>query len=119
MRNPNLMGVDRTLTDEQIDNIARTFSDLIDMDNASPSANVPTVMARIGGAIREALDRLNELNDQRDNNSRAPERRIFYIDVGNLPKQKAEQYVRDLMNKYRNKLIYDASTGEIRNDETI
>ena len=48
--------------------------------------------------------------------SRAPERRIFYIDVGNLPKIKAEQYLKDVMNRYRNKLVYNASTGEIRDD---
>jgi hypothetical protein len=48
--------------------------------------------------------------------SRAPERRIFYIDVGNLPKQKAEQYLKDVMNKYRNKIVYDSQTGEIRDD---
>ena len=48
--------------------------------------------------------------------SRAPERRIFYVDVGNLPKLKAEQYVNDIMNKFRNKIVYDASTGEVRND---
>ena len=48
--------------------------------------------------------------------SRAPERRIFYIDVGNLPKVKAEQYLREVMGRYRNKLVYDASTGEIRDD---
>jgi hypothetical protein len=48
--------------------------------------------------------------------SRAPERRIFYIDVGNLPKGKAEQYLRDIMIKYRNKMVYDASTGELRDD---
>jgi|ETNmetMinimDraft_30_1059905.scaffolds.fasta_scaffold17483_2 hypothetical protein len=48
--------------------------------------------------------------------SRAPERRIFYIDVGNLPKIKAEQYLKDVMNRYRNKLVYDANTGEIRDD---
>jgi hypothetical protein len=48
--------------------------------------------------------------------SRAPERRIFYIDVGNLPKLKAEQYLRDIMVKYKNKLVYDASTGEVRDD---
>ncbi len=48
--------------------------------------------------------------------SRAPERRIFYIDVGNLPKIKAEQYLKEVMNRYRNKLVYDASTGEIRDD---
>ena len=48
--------------------------------------------------------------------SRAPERRIFYIDVGNLPKIKAEQYLKDVMTRYRNKLVYDATTGEIRDD---
>ena len=48
--------------------------------------------------------------------ARAPERRIFYIDVGNLPKLKAEQYLRDVMARYRNKLVYDANTGEIRDD---
>ena len=49
--------------------------------------------------------------------SRAPERRIFYIDVGNLPKVKAEQYLRDVMSRYRNKLVYDSQTGEIRDDK--
>ena len=49
--------------------------------------------------------------------SRAPERRIFYIDVGNLPKVKAEQYLRDVMSRYRNKLVYDANTGEIKDDK--
>jgi hypothetical protein len=48
--------------------------------------------------------------------SRAPERRVFYIDVGNLPKMKAEQYLREIMQKYKNKLVYDANTGEIRDD---
>ncbi|MGA1047140.1 MAG: portal protein [Minisyncoccia bacterium] len=48
--------------------------------------------------------------------SRAPERRIFYIDVGNLPKIKAEQYLKDVMNKYRNKIVYDSNTGEIKDD---
>ena len=48
--------------------------------------------------------------------SRAPERRIFYIDVGNLPKQKAETYLREVMGRYRNKLVYDAQTGEVRDD---
>ncbi len=48
--------------------------------------------------------------------SRAPERRIFYIDVGNLPKGKAEEYVRNMMSQYRNKIVYDATTGEVRDD---
>jgi len=76
---------------------------------------------RTVGYLHKAIKPLNQLRMMEDavviyRLSRAPERRIFYIDVGNLPKQKAEQYVRDLMNKYRNKLIYDASTGEIRDD---
>jgi hypothetical protein len=49
--------------------------------------------------------------------SRAPERRVFYVDVGNLPKLKAEQYMTDIMAKYRNKMVYDANTGEIRDDK--
>ena len=49
--------------------------------------------------------------------SRAPERRIFYIDVGNLPKGKAEEYLRNIMNQYRNKLVYDAKTGDIKDDK--
>lgn len=48
--------------------------------------------------------------------SRAPERRIFYIDVGNLPKHKAEQYVNDIMNRFRNKIVYDAQTGEVKDN---
>ena len=48
--------------------------------------------------------------------TRAPERRVFYIDVGNLPKLKAEQYVNDIMNKFKNKVVYDATTGEVRDD---
>ena len=48
--------------------------------------------------------------------ARAPERRIFYIDVGNLPRGKAENYMKDIMARYRNKLVYDAKTGEIRDD---
>ena len=51
--------------------------------------------------------------------SRAPERRIFYIDVGNLPKVKAEQYLRDVMMRYRNKLVYDSNSGEIRDDKKM
>ena len=49
--------------------------------------------------------------------SRDPERRIFYIDVGNLPKVKAEQYLREVMNRYRSKLVYDVNTGEVRDDK--
>jgi len=72
--------------------------------------------------LHKAIKSLNQLRMIEDSLviyrlSRAPERRIFYIDVGNLPKVKAEQYLRDVMSRYRNKLVYDASTGEIRDDK--
>ena len=72
--------------------------------------------------LHKAIKSLNQLRMIEDSLviyrlSRAPERRIFYIDVGNLPKQKAEQYLRDVMSRYRNKLVYDAGTGEIRDDK--
>ena len=71
--------------------------------------------------LHKAIKPLNQLRMIEDATviyriSRAPERRIFYIDVGNLPKQKAEQYLRDIMIKYKNKLVYDAQTGEVRDD---
>jgi len=73
------------------------------------------------GYLHKAIKPVNQLKMIEDalviyRVSRAPERRIFYIDVGNLPKLKAEQYVNDIMNKYRNKVVYDANTGEIRDD---
>ncbi len=72
--------------------------------------------------LHKAIKSLNQLRMIEDSLviyrlSRAPERRIFYIDVGNLPKMKAEQYLRDVMMRYRNKLVYDAGTGEIRDDK--
>jgi len=71
--------------------------------------------------LHKAIKPLNQLRMIEDavviyRISRAPERRIFYIDVGNLPKGKAEQYLRDVMLKYRNKMVYDAQTGELRDD---
>ena len=73
------------------------------------------------GYLHKALKTANQLSMMEDalviyRISRAPERRIFYIDVGNLPKAKAEQYLADVMNKYRNKLVYNADTGEIKDD---
>ena len=71
--------------------------------------------------LHKAIKPLNQLRMLEDavviyRLARAPERRIFYIDVGNLPKMKAEQYLRDMMTKHKNKLTYDASTGEVRDD---
>ena len=72
--------------------------------------------------LHKSIKALNQLRMIEDSlviyrMSRAPERRIFYIDVGNLPKVKAEQYLRDVMARYRNKLVYDSATGEIRDDK--
>ena len=74
--------------------------------------------------LHKAIKSLNQLRMIEDSLviyrlSRAPERRVFYIDVGNLPKVKAEQYLRDVMMRYRNKLVYDANTGEIRDDKKM
>lgn len=71
--------------------------------------------------LHKAIKPLNQLRMVEDavviyRLSRAPERRVFYIDVGNMPTVKAEQYLRDVMVKYRNKLVYDSSTGEIKDD---
>ena len=73
------------------------------------------------GHLHKAIKPMNQLRMLEDATviyrlSRAPERRIFYIDVGNLPKAKAEQYLRDMMVKHKNKLVYDANTGEVRDD---
>ena len=74
--------------------------------------------------LHKAIKSLNQLRMIEDSLviyrlSRAPERRIFYIDVGNLPKVKAEQYLRDVMMRYRNKLVYDSNSGEIRDDKKM
>jgi hypothetical protein len=79
---------------------------------------------RIYGYLHKAIKPLNQLRMIEDavviyRISRAPERRIFYIDVGSLPKQKAEQYLREIMNRYRNKVTYDAATGEVRDDRRM
>ena len=76
---------------------------------------------RVLGFLHKAIRPLNMLRQVEDaivvyRISRAPERRIFYVDVGNLPKQKAEQYIRELMNKYRNRMVYNQTTGEIKDD---
>jgi len=93
-----------------VDSIAYTPSGLIDGNSG-----------RVMSYLHKAIKPVNQLRMIEDalviyRISRAPERRIFYIDVGNLPKIKAEQYLKDVMNRYRNKLVYDATTGEIRDD---
>ena len=86
-----------------------------------PSGLIDQNKGHILSYLHKAIKPVNQLRMIEDSLviyrvSRAPERRIFYIDVGNLPKVKAEQYLKDVMNRYRNKLTYDASTGEIRDD---
>jgi hypothetical protein len=86
-----------------------------------PSGVVDQNSGKVLSYLHKAIKPVNQLRMIEDalviyRISRAPERRIFYIDVGNLPKIKAEQYLKDVMNRYRNKLVYDASTGEIRDD---
>jgi len=92
------------------DTIAFVPSGLMDMEKSI-----------VLGYLHKAVKPANQLKMMEDSLviyriSRAPERRIFYIDVGNLPKIKAEQYLKDVMNKYRNKIVYDSNTGEIRDD---
>ena len=80
--------------------------------------NKGTILSYLHKAIK-ALNQLRMIEDSLViyRLSRAPERRIFYIDVGNLPKVKAEQYLKEVMSRYRNKLVYDANTGEVRDDK--
>jgi hypothetical protein len=93
-----------------VDAITYCPSGLIDLDK-----NI------VLGYLHKAIKPVNQLKMMTDSLviyrlSRAPERRIFYIDIGNLPKLKAEQYMKDIMARYRNKIVYDSSTGEIKDD---
>jgi uncharacterized protein YoxC len=93
-----------------IDSILHTTSGLMDKNNQM-----------VYSYLQKAIKPLNQLRTLEDATviyriSRAPERRIFYIDVGNLPKAKAEQYLRDMMVRHKNRLVYDAATGEVRDD---
>jgi len=92
------------------DSISHVTSGLVDR-------NKQTVLSYLHKAIK-SLNQLRMIEDSLViyRISRAPERRIFYIDVGNLPKIKAEQYLRDVMNRYTNKLVYNADTGEVKDD---
>ena len=95
----------------QKDAIAYCSSGIADPDNALVLSN-----------LHKAIKAANQLRMMENalviyRLARAPERRVFYVDVGNLPKLKAEQYMKDVMNRYRNKLVYDANTGELRDDK--
>jgi hypothetical protein len=93
-----------------------------DAINYCHSGLYDSVSRRVVSHLHKAIKPLNQLRMVEDATviyrwSRAPERRVFYIDVGSLPKVKAEQYLRDQMNRYRNKIVYDAGTGEVRDDK--
>ena len=95
------------------DSIAFCPSGLLDLDR-----NI------VIGYLHKAIKPVNQLKMMTDSLviyrlSRAPERRIFYIDIGNLPKLKAEQYMKDIMARYRNKIVYDSATGEIKDDRKV
>jgi hypothetical protein len=104
-------------------NTGTTSGVKITQDSVSycPSGVVDMHRGTVLSYLNKAIKPVNQLRMIEDalviyRISRAPERRIFYIDVGNLPKVKAEAYLKDVMNRYRNKLVYDARTGEIRDD---
>jgi len=101
--------------------VGGNFKITADAIASCPSGIFDPQKALVTSYLHKAIKPVNQLRMIEDavviyRIARAPERRIFYIDVGNLPKVKAEQYLKDVMNRYRNKLVYNASTGEIRDD---
>ena len=112
-RGPGNFGASKASIKIARDSITFVTSGLVDR-------NRNTVLSYLHKAIK-ALNQLRMIEDSLViyRLSRAPERRIFYIDVGNLPKVKAEQYLKDVMMRYRNKMVYDANTGEVRDDKKM
>lgn len=105
---------DRGITDAAIQGIKLTMDSVVHVN----SGLMDTSSGISIGFLQKAVKPTNQLKMMEDalviyRLSRAPERRVFYIDVGSMPKMKAEQYVQDMMNKFRNKLVYDAKTGEV------
>jgi hypothetical protein len=108
---------DKGITDSLATGIKLSLDSVVFAPSGLTDLNSGMILSHLHKAIKP----VNQLKMVEDSIviyriSRAPERRIFYIDVGNLPKLKAEQYVNDIMNKFRNKVVYDASTGEVRDD---
>lgn len=108
---------DKGITENSIQGVRLPLDSVIYTGSGLVDANTGLMMSHLHKSIKI----VNQLKMMEDalviyRISRAPERRIFYVDVGNLPKVKAEQYVNDLMNKFRNKIVYDATTGEVRDD---
>lgn len=108
---------DKGITEQTTQGVKLSLDSVVYAPSGYVDANTNMMMSYLHKAIKP----VNQLKMIEDSLviyriSRAPERRIFYIDVGNLPKLKAEQYVTDIMNKFRNKIVYDATTGETRDD---
>ena len=108
---------DKGITEQTTQGVKLTLDSVIHTTSGLLDANNNMVLSYLHKAIKP----VNQLKMMEDalviyRISRAPERRIFYIDVGNLPKVRAEQYVTEIMNKFRNKVVYDASTGEVRDN---
>lgn len=109
---------DKGLTENSLQGIKLPLDSVI----YSPSGLTDGNTGMTIGHLQKAVKLVNQLKMMEDalviyRISRAPERRVFYVDVGNLPKIKAEQYVNDLMNKFRNKVVYDATTGEVTSNK--
>lgn len=108
---------DKGITEQTTQGIKLSVDSVILSTSGLLDSNTNMVLSHLHKAIKP----VNQLKMMEDalviyRISRAPERRIFYIDVGNLPKARAEQYVNDIMNKFRNKVVYDAATGEIKDN---
>lgn len=108
---------DKGITEQTTQGVKLSLDSVVYVPSGFLDANTGMMMSYLHKAIKPT----NQLKMIEDSLviyriSRAPERRIFYVDVGNLPKIKAEQYVNDIMNKFRNKIVYDATTGEVRDD---
>ena len=111
------VGTSGIISDSSVTGIKIAADSIIHVTSGLKNVNGDLVLSY----LHKAMKPLNQLKSLEDSLviyrlSRAPERRIFYIDVGNLPKMKAEQYLRDIMTRFKNKVVYDASTGEIRDD---
>ena len=108
---------DKGINSGSLTGVKMPIDSVIYCQSGSVDANTGMTLSYLHKAIK-ATNQLKLIEDSLViyRISRAPERRIFYVDVGNLPKHRAEQYVNDIMNKFRNKVQYDAATGEIRDD---
>jgi hypothetical protein len=111
------IGTSGIISDSSVTGIKIAKDSIVHVTSGLQNVNGDLVLSY----LHKAMKPLNQLKSLEDSLviyrlSRAPERRIFYIDVGNLPKMKAEQYLRDIMTRFKNKVVYDSATGEIRDD---